>query len=305
MARQTFQFRNQLVWMASLCVLAGATMAPAQQTAIVRSGPAQTDSELPAGTPLAWAEDAVRNELKVIEAADTVPLRYRQRKVNAKGDTTREIIESKDGNVARLVERNGQPISAKEDAAERARLMEDINSPDDFLKHHRKDTEIRDSVIKLVKMMPQAMTYTYTPGQPQSKDSAGLQVVLDFHPNPSFHPPTMFSEALTGLEGRVWIDAQSHYLTRIEGRVLHPVDMGFGLVAKIYPGGTLELEQTRTPDGQWVYSHLDEHLTARVLVVKTLPEDTVVTSWDFRSMSSLLSFQDGARMLLAMPVAVQ
>ena len=291
--------------MASLCVLAGARMTPAQQTAIVRSGPAQTDSGLPAGTPLTWAEDAVRNELKVIEAADTVPLRYRQRKVNAKGDTTREIIESKDGNVARLVERNGQPISAKEDAAERARLVEDINSPDDFLKHHRKDTEVRDSVIKLVEMMPQAMIYTFTPGQPQSKGAAGLQVVLDFQPNPSFHPPTMFSEALTGLEGRVWIDAQSHYLTRIEGRVLHPVDMGFGLVAKIYPGGTLELEQTRTPEGRWVYSHLDEHLTARVLVVKTLPEDTVVTSWDFRSMPSLLSFQDGARMLLAMPVAVQ
>jgi hypothetical protein len=209
--------------------------------------------------------------------------------VNAKGDTTREIIESKDGNVARLVERNGQPISAKEDAAEQARLMEDINSPDDFLKHHRKDTEVRGSVIKLVEMMPQAMIYSYTPGQPQSKGAAGLQVVLDFHPNPSFHPPTMFAEALTGLEGRV----------------LHPVDMGFGLVAKIYPGGTLDLEQTRTPEGQWVYSHLDEHLTARVLVVKTLPEDTVVTSWNFRSMPSLLSYQDGARMLLAMPVAVR
>jgi hypothetical protein len=291
--------------MASLCLLPGARMTPAQQAAIVRSGPAQTDSELPAGTPLAWAEDAVRNELKVMEAADTVPLRYRERKVNAKGDTTREIIESKEGNVARLVERNGQPISSAEDAAERARLTEDINSPNDILKHHRKDTEVRDSAMKLVEMMPQAMIYTYTPGQPQSKDAAGLQVVLDFHPNPSFHPPTMFAEALTGLEGRVWIDAQSHYLTRIEGRVLHPVDMGFGLVAKIYPGGTLELEQTRTPEGRWVYSHLDEHLTARVLVVKTMPEDTVVTSWNFRSMPSLLSFQDGARMLLAMPVAVQ
>jgi len=305
MARQTFQFRNQLIWTASLCLLAGARMATAQQSAVVRLGAAQTDSGLPPGTPLTWAEDAVRNELKVIEAADTVPLQFRERKVNAKGDTTREIIESKDGNVARLVERNGQPISAKEDAAEQARLMEDINSPDDFLKHHRKDTEVRGSVIKLVEMMPQAMIYSYTPGQPQSKDAAGLQVVLDFHPNPSFHPPTMFAEALTGLEGRVWIDAQSHYLTRIEGRVLRPVDMGFGLVAKIYPGGTLELEQTRTPEGQWVYSHLDEHLTARVLVVKTLPEDTVVTSWNFRSMPALLSYQDGARMLLAMPVAIR
>jgi hypothetical protein len=305
MARQTFQFRDQLFFVVSLCLLAGMRLTPAQQSAIVHSGSAQADSALPAGAPLVWAEDAVRNELKMIEAADTVPLRYRERKASTKGDTTREIIETKDGNVARLVERNGQPISAKEDAAEQARLLGDINSPDDFLRHHRKDTEVRDSVIKLVELMPQAMIYTYTVGQPQPKDAAGVQVVLDFHPNPTFHPPTMFAEALTGLEGRVWIDARSHYLTRIEGRVLRPVDMGFGLVAKIYPGGTLELEQTRTPEGQWVYSHLDEHLTARVLMVKTLPEDTVVTSWDFRSMPSLLSYQDGVRMLLAMPVAVR
>jgi hypothetical protein len=40
-------------------------------------------------------------------------------------------------------------------------------------------------------------------------------------------------------------------------------------------------------------------------MVKTLPEDTVVTSWNFRSMPSLLSYQDGARLLLAMPVAVR
>jgi hypothetical protein len=262
-------------------------------------------TELPAGTPQSWADDAVHNEIKVIESADKVPLRYRQRKVGAKGDTTREIIVSRDGNVARLVERDGQPITAAEDADERARLTKDLDSPGDFLKHHRRDTEMRDSVIKLVGMMPQAMLYSYAPGQPQQKGAEGLQVVIDFHPNPTFRPPTMFADALTGFEGRAWIDARSHYLTRIEARVLHPVNMGFGILAKIYPGGTLEFEQTHLSGDQWVYSHLDEHLTARLLMVKNYPENTVITSWNFRPMPSLLSYQDGIRMLLAMPVAVR
>jgi hypothetical protein len=261
--------------------------------------------DLPAGTPLSWAQDAIRNEIKVIDSSDKVPLRYRQRRIGAKGDTTREILVSREGNVARLVERDGQPITAAEDADERERLNDEISSPDDFLRHHHKDLDTRESVIKVVGLMPQAMLYSYAPGQPQLKGSGGDEVVLDFHPNPDFHPPTMFAECLTGLEGRVWIDPRTRTLSRIEARVLRPVNMGFGILAKIYPGGTLALDQVNLGDDHWVYSHLDEHVTARVLMVKNYPENTVITSWDFRPMPSLLSFQDGIRALLAMPVATK
>jgi hypothetical protein len=284
-------------------VLAGAA-ASAQTPAQVETPTMMSATELPAGTPLSWAQDAIRNEIKVIESSDKVPLRYRQRRVGAKGDLTREIIASRDGNVGRLVERDGQPITAAEDADERERLNDLISSPDDFYRHHRKDLETRESVIKVVGLMPEAMLYSYAPGQPQLKGSQG-EVVLDFHPNPSFHPPTMFAECLTGLEGRVWIDPRTRTLSRIEARVLRPVNMGFGILAKIYPGGTLALDQVNVGDDHWVYSHLDEHVTARVLMVKNYPENTVITSWDFRPMPSLLSYQDGIRMLLAMPVATK
>ncbi|MGA7156693.1 MAG: hypothetical protein WBY53_07605 [Acidobacteriaceae bacterium] len=241
----------------------------------------------------------------MIESADKVPVHYRQRKVGAKGDTTREVIESKDGNVARLVERNGAPITAEEDAAERTRLQDEIASPEDFFKHHRRDDELRDSVIKLVDLMPHAMLYSFAPGQPQQKGDAVKEVVLDFRPNPLFHPPTMYAEALTGLEGRIWIDPRTHTLTRIEAHVLHVVDFGFGLLAKIYPGGTMEMEQTNLGDDHWVYSHVDEHLTARVLLVKDHPENNVISSWNFQIMPSLLSYQDSIRTLLAMQIPLR
>jgi hypothetical protein len=259
----------------------------------------------PEGTAKSWAETATLNEMKVIMKEGEVPLRYRQRKVDAKGDTTREVIESKEGNVARLVERNGQPLTAEEDTAEKERLSEDITSPNDFLRHHRRDDANRDEVMQLVRLMPQAMIYDYAPGQPQTSRNEGRQVVLDFHPNPTFRPPTMYAEMLTGLEGRVWIDARSRCIVRIEAHVLRTVNFGFGILAKIYPGGTVALEQTRAVGDRWVYSHLDEHLTARVLLVKTMPQNTSETSWDFRAMQSPLPYQDAIRMLLAMPVAVR
>jgi len=304
MAGPIVSFRRRVAWATVICLLAGAAAASAQAPAQEQIPTMMSAAELPAGTPQSWAQDAIGNEIKVIESSDKVPLRYRQRRVGAKGDTTREIIVSRDGNVGRLVERDGQPLTAAEDADERERLNDLLSSPDDFYRHHRKDLDTRDSVIKVVGLMPQAMLYSYALGQPQLKGSQG-EVVLDFHPNPDFHPPTMFAECLTGLEGRVWIDPRTRTLSRIEARVLRPVNMGFGILAKIYPGGTLALDQTNVGDDHWVYSHLDEHVTARVLMVKNYPENTVITSWDFRPMTSLLSYQDSIRALLAMPVATK
>ncbi len=304
MARPIVSLRIRVAWATGVCLLASVGAASAQTPAQEQIPTMMSATELPAGTPQSWAQDVIRNEIKVIESSDKVPLRYRQRRVGSKGDMTREIIASRDGNVGRLVERDGQPITAAEDADERERLNDLISSPDDFYRHHRKDLETRDSVIKVVGLMPEAMLYSYALGQPQLKGSQG-EVVLDFHPNPNFHPPTMFAECLTGLEGRVWIDPRTRTLTRIEARVLRPVNMGFGILAKIYPGGTLSLDQTNVGEDHWVYSHLDEHVTARVLMVKNYPENTVITSWDFRPMPSLLSYQDGIRTLLAMPVATK
>ncbi len=307
MARSIFSSRLRIAWATGICLLAGVCAAQAQTPAQVETPRAMVGPNPPPGAPgmpQSWAEDVIRNEIKVIESADKVPLRYRQRRVGAKGDTTREVVVSREGNVARLVERDGQPLTAAEDADERERLNDEINSPDEVLRHHRRDTDMRDSVIKVVALMPQAMIYSYTPGQPQLKGSENL-VVLDFRPNPNFHPPTMLAECLTGLEGRVWIDPGTRTLTRIEARVLRPVNMGFGILAKIFPGGTMTLDQVNLGDDHWVYSHLDEHLTARVLMVKNYPENNVITSWDFRPMPSLPSYQDAIRMLLAMPVATK
>lgn len=266
---------------------------------------ASATQDRPEGAPVSWAESAVQHELGIVDDDGKVPLRYRQRKVDAKGETVREIIESKNGNVARLLERNGRPITAAEDAAERERLSDDIASPEDFLRHRKRDAEARADAMSVMRLLPQAMIYSYAPGQPQLKGVDGQQVVLDFHPDPAFRPPTMFAEILTGLEGRVWIDERSHCMTRIEARVLHPVNFGFGIVAKIFPGGTVELEQTQAAGGRWVYSHMEEHLTARVLMVKTLPENAVITSWEFQPMRSLPGYQDAIRELLAMPVPLQ
>jgi len=263
--------------------------------------PAVVDADVPART---WVESAAANELHVIQDDGKLPLRYRTHKVDNKEDITREVIETRDGSVARLLERNGQKLTAEEDTAERERLKEILASPDDFIRHHKRDDPMRHDSLQLVSQMPQAMIFSYTTGQPQLPGATGRQIAIDFKPNPNYKSPQTLDNLLTGIEGRMWIDARSHRMVRIEGQVLQPVNFGWGILGKIYPGGTIVLEQANAARDRWVYSQLDTHLTLRV-VWKTMPMDNHMTAYNFQPLPSPLSVQEAVRTLLAMPVPLR
>jgi hypothetical protein len=262
--------------------------------------PSSAPQVFPQDSPRSWIDAATKNGIVVIQDDDH-PMRYRMRKIDRKGDTTRDVIESAQGNVARMVERDGKPLSAAEDAAERNRLNDILKSPKDFLKHEEHGSAQRNYAIQLIKLMPSAMIYTYAPGQPQPPGSTSRQIVIDFRPDPAFRPPTMISEVLTGLAGRVWIDARAQTMTRIQATVLHPVNFGWGVVAKIYPGGSIELEQKLIDGKRWVFSRLDEDLTIREVMLHTATDKAKMNAWDFQLLPAPMSFQQAVRTLLATP----
>lgn len=287
-----------------IALLTGAILWPLSgigQAASAATGPQQP---LPAGTPQSWVEAAVHQELTLIQD-ENHPMRYFLRTVDRKGDKTREVIESAQGNVARLIQRDGKPITAAEDTAERSRLNSILASPDDFLKHEQRSGAARSYAIQLIKLLPDAGLYIYAPGQPQPPGSASPQVVIDFRPNPAFHPPTMVAELLTGLKGRVWIDARTGTMTHIQGDILRPVNFGWGVVARIYPGGHIDFEQTFVDGKRWAYSHLDENLTVREMMLRTVNDKSRMSAWNFQLLPGRVSFQDAVHALLAEQIPLQ
>lgn len=285
-----------------IAVLAwGSCLAP---SASAQAGSATIGSQppLPAGTPKSWAEAAVRHELAILQDEDH-PMRYFLRTINRKGDTTREIIETAQGNVARIVQRDGKPITATEDTAERSRLNGILTSPDDFLKHERRNGPGKTYALQIIKLMPSATLYAYTPGQPQPPGATSPQVVIDFRPDPAFHPPSMVSELLTGLQGRVWIDARTGTMTHIQADIVRPVNFGWGFVARVYPGGHIELEQSLIDGKRWTFSHLDSKITVREIMLHTVNDKTKMSAWDFQLLPAPMSFQDAVHTLLATPAA--
>jgi hypothetical protein len=288
---------------ALMCVLSvgGAPIANAKPPAPPQAAePAQNlTMESP---PRSWAVAAVTNELIDLHH-DGSYLRYRMHIVDAKGDQIRDIIESKDGAVARLVLRDGRALTDDEDRAERERLNTMIESPAAFAKHTKSEAPERKIADDLLRLMPDAMLYSYVPGQPQVQSpSSASQVVLDYKPNPGFSPPTTISESMSGLAGRVWIDVQSRQVVRMEGNIFQPVNFGWGMVAHIYPGGKLLLEQTNAGGQRWIYSHFVEQASVRALMVKTVNVHQNIAASDFQTLPSGITYQDAIHMLLNTPL---
>jgi hypothetical protein len=251
--------------------------------------------------PRSWATDAATNELAALHHRNSY-LRYRMETVNERGEQVRDVVESKDGTVARLILKDGKPLTAEQDQAERQRLNDMIASPAAFFKHVKNSDSDKKMADTLVPMMPDAMINTYAPGQPQSgKNGGALEIVLDYKPNPNWVPPSTEAAALTGLEGRVWIDAKTHCVVRMEGRIARPINFGWGMLAHIYPGGKLVMDQTNAGGDRWIFTDFSMQLTVRALMVKTLNIHSSAKARGFQILEPM-SYQDAIRMLLATPL---
>ena len=260
----------------------------------------QAPSSLP---PKQWAADAANNEVKVLQYERSY-LRYQIHQVDAKGDQVREVVESKDGTVARRIRVDNRPLTADEDAAERERLQAMLDSPAAFAKHVKNDQTGKRFAVDLLRQMPFAMIYTYTPGQPQRPRAPGhgddtTDIVLDFKPDPAWTPPNMTTEALSGFEGRVWINAHTHHVTRLEGDIFRGVNFGFGIFGHLDPGGKVTFEQAQVSNQRWIFTHFTQHLDVRV-VFKTIHQNSEVDGMNFTPVPEM-SYVEAIHLLLSLP----
>ena len=126
-------------------------------------------------------------------------------------------------------------------------------------------------------------------------------VVIDFAPNPKWSPPTFESELLTGIAGRVWIDPQTRNMVHLQASVVRPVNIGWGMLAHIYPGGTVTLQQTNVGGQRWMMEHVVEQLTLQALLVKTVKQRLVFDVTDFQAISPM-GYRQAIKILLDTPL---
>lgn len=272
-----------------LCLFLSPALLAASPQAAPSSIPPLTNDE---------TQTLVKQVLQVeLEAAQSAPLdhpmQYRLHKTSPRYSSTKLIVETKDGDVARLLEVNNAPLSLDGQQAESARLQSLLNDPS--LQRHRQDREQGDAerARKIMRALPDAFLYQYagiidTPQGPSYR--------LTFQPNPKFDPEDIEAQALKGMAGELWIDATQHRVTRLQGRRIHDVDYGWGIVGKLDEGGTLLLEQADIGNHQWRSTHMVLVMNARLLI-KSVKLDTTLELTSYTPVASGLSYQQAIQML--------
>ncbi len=221
-------------------------------------------------------QQALANELN--NARDPHhPMRYKLHKSSPRLSQTKYIYETRDGGVAELVAVNGQPLNADDAAKEKARL--DALLADPSKQQTRKANEEKDAqrALKVLRALPQAFLYEYV-GTEMGKE--GLMAKFNFRPNPSYNPPDMETRVLDSMQGDIWIDVKQERVERLEGRLIHDVDYGWGLLARLYKGGWIEMEQAPVYGNQWRIVHFQMDMTGRILF-KTKRFQTVEDTSDY------------------------
>jgi hypothetical protein len=235
-----------------------------------------TTFPLPAGTQSGdvqtkdgLVQQALANEIRSATNAQH-PMRYRLRKQSPRLASTKEIFETSDGAVARLLEINDSPLSAADEEKEQDRLTALLADPGK--QRHRKQSEDQDTAraMKVLRALPGAFLYQYKgPGQ----SANGPVEEYAFRPNPKFDPPDLETQVLTQMTGEIWIDPAQQRVVRLEGHLQQDVDFGWGILGRLSKGGWIILEQADIGEHQWRTVHFQMALSGRVFF-KTKVFDT-------------------------------
>ncbi len=190
------------------------------------------------------------------------PMRFRLRKSTLRLTTTRKIVETRDGDVARLISINGKSLNASEEQREQTRLNGLLSDPSRQM--NRKQSEDADTARarKALRALPMAFLYQYAGSAPSP---AGEVEKFTFQPNPSFNPSDLELHVLTAMTGEIWIDPAAERVVRLEGRLQHGVDFGWGILGHLNKGGRIAIDQADVGDHQWRIVGMRLAMTGRVL----------------------------------------
>jgi len=207
-------------------------------------------------------------QLRLDEEKNHRPVEYVLRKTDGNHETTKEIIETRDGDVARLIDVNGRPLNAEEEQVEMSRLDALAAHPE--MQQKRRRSERRDAarIDQLVGMLPDSEVYKLEGMVPCG---GGECYRLSFAPNPGFVPPDIEADVLRGFAGEVWIEKSQDRLVRLDAHLVRDVNIGFGILGRLDKGGTLELEQAYEKDAsEWQPTVLKMNLAGKALMVKSV-----------------------------------
>jgi hypothetical protein len=216
---------------------------------------------------------AVRAEMEANQSDKTI-WTYRDHDKTPEGDGTYLTIETRQGTLRRLIELNGQPLSPSAAAAESQRIASYVHDPAAQAKAHKNSAHDDAQATELLNMLPDAFIWSTV------SETAEL-ITLKFRPNPAFSPPDMQSRVMGAMTGELIIARNGNRIRTLRGQLSYNVLLGFGLLAKMYKGGTFDVERRLVGENHWQITETHVHIGGHALLFHSIgqQEDEVKTDW--------------------------
>jgi hypothetical protein len=235
----------------------------------------------------------VANELAAADAPGHYM--YRLTDETPSGSQTREVIETRNWLIGRVVLINGQPLHSERQNKETARLRKLLTDHSGLQSLRKRERHNEERVRRMLRALPDAFIYQYAG---TNTEECGDLVRLKFRPNPNFEPSSRELRVYQGLEGTISVNARLDRLVRVEAALFRDVEFGRGILGRLYRGGTFLLEQRDVGSGRWAITTLALHFTGKVLLFKSIHIDSVRKATDFRRMSDNLTLEQGVELLI-------
>ena len=173
-----------------------------------------------------------------------------------------------------MIELNGHPLSPSAAAAETRRIDNYVHDPYAQARARKNSAHDDAQAAEMLKMLPDAFLWSKVSETPEL-------ITLSFRPNPDFNPPDMQSRVMSAMSGEMMIARDGNRIRTLRGQLSYNVLIGFGLLAKLYKGGTFDVERRQVGEGHWQITETHVHIGGHALLFRTIgqQEDDVKTDW--------------------------
>ena len=232
---------------------------------------------------------AVQGELQA-QAEDHSRWMYRVRTKDAGAEEVKWVVETPEGDVARLGWINGRAISSQREQDENQRISSLVHQPDLQKKQKRAQEEDSRQTEHMFRTLPDAVIARY------GRRDGDLQELL-FEPDPGFHPSSREDVVFHAMAGRIWVNAKQNRLVEIEGHLLHEVKFYGGLLGYLDQGGQFHVRQVEVTPGHWEIALLHVDMRGKALFFKTISVQQDEMRSDFRRVPDNLTLAEAAEEL--------
>jgi hypothetical protein len=222
---------------------------------------------------LAAVRAAMASELQANQTDKSI-WTYRDHDSTPGNDGLYNSIETTQGELRRLIELNGKPLTGDDEQHELDRINEFVNDPAAQAKALKAAIHDDKQATEMLRMLPDA--FIWTTG---SEDAD--TITLNFSPNPDFSPPDMQSRVMGAMAGQMIVVRGINRIRTLKGKLQNDILIGYGLIGRLYSGGTFDIERREVGGGHWQITETHVHIGGHVLLFKTIgtQEDEVKTDW--------------------------